>query len=153
MDNSAKIDAVEARKKYIHAWNRLLLDIWHEKIYALKVIDTATLYRSLKILKEEADESVTTVSLAQGFMEYGLWQDFGTGREVPIGNPGDIGRDKVRQRRPWFSPKYFYSSMRIRDFFIDSLAEEFIGITLKNLDADYLRTNSDYYKSKANVFP
>lgn len=153
MDNSAHLDAVEARKKYIHAWNKLLLDIWHEKIYALKVIDTASLYRSLKVLKEEADESVTTVSLEQGFLEYGLWQEFGTGREVPIGNPGDIGRDKKRVRRPWFSPKYFYSSMRIRDFFIDSLAEEFIGITLQNLDSNYIRQHSAYYRAKGNVFP
>lgn len=153
MDRTAHTDAVEARKKYIHAWNKLLLDIWHEKIYALKVIDTSMLYKSLKVLKEQADESVTTVTLAQGFLEYGLWQDFGTGKEVPIGNPGDIGRAKRRVPRPWFSPKYFYSSMRIRDFFIDSLAEEFIGITLRNLDKDYLRRNSQYYQSKSNVFP
>ena len=78
-------------------------------------------------------------------MEYGIWQDLGTGREVPIGNGGDIGREKVRQRRPWFSPKYYASVMNLRDFYAESLGYEFVGL-FANLDSDDLRRQSGYYK-------
>jgi hypothetical protein len=61
-------------------------------------------------------------------LEYGLWQDYGTGRETPRGNSGDIGRDKVRQRRRWFSRKYYASVMNLRDFFAENLGKEYQGI-------------------------
>ncbi len=32
-------------------------------------------------------------------MQYGLCQDYGTGRETPRGNSGDLGWAKKRQRR------------------------------------------------------
>ena len=55
----------------------------------------------------EADTSkVFKVVLFQSFLEYGLCQDYGTGRETPRGNSGDLGRAKRRQRRSWFSRKF-----------------------------------------------
>lgn len=59
------------------------------------------------------------------FLDYGVYQDRGTGRETPRGNPGDIGRAKVRERRPWLSKKFYSSYCRIRDFFADNLGREF----------------------------
>jgi hypothetical protein len=70
------------------------------------------------------------------------------GREVPHGNPGDIGHDKVRQRRRWFSVKYFSSVMNLRDFMAKSLGKEFVGMVCSALDSDNLRYSSAYYKSK-----
>lgn len=94
-----------------------------------------------------ADGRFYDITLSQTFVEYGIWQDLGTGREVPIGNPGDIGREKVRQRRPWFSPKYYASVMNLRDFYAESLGREFVGM-FANLDSDDLRRSSEYYRRK-----
>lgn len=69
------------------------------------------------------------------------------GREVPIGNPGDIGHEKVRERRRWFSAKYYSSVMNLRDFMAESLGDEFVGI-FANLDADEQRNNTEYYRRK-----
>jgi hypothetical protein len=79
------------------------------------------------------------VGLSQTFLEYGLWQDYGTGRETPRGNSGDIGRDKVRQRGRWFSRKYYASVMNIRDFFADNLGKEYQGILSDIFDDKSLR--------------
>jgi hypothetical protein len=57
-----------------------------------------------------------------------LWQDYGTGRETPRGNKGDIGRTKVRQRRPWFSKRYYSSVLNLRDFLGENIGREFQGI-------------------------
>ena len=75
-----------------------------------------------------ADGRFIEIRLSQAFLEYGLWQDYGVGRETPRGNSGDIGRKKVRQRRPWFSKKYFASVMNIKEFYADNLGHEFQGI-------------------------
>ena len=92
--------------------------------------------------------------LSQTFLEYGLWQDFGTGKEIPRGNHGDIGREKGgnrdvdniaggNQRKPkkWFSRKYYASVMNIREFLADNLGNEFVGIVAKSLDDNYRRYN------------
>ena len=138
-------DPIEARKKFVEAWNKTMIDIWQEKIYKYHIIDTGNLYASPKALSIKADGRFYDITLSQVFLEYGIWQDLGTGREVPIGNGGDIGREKVRQRRPWFSPKYYASVMNLRDFYAESLGYEFVGL-FANLDSDDLRRQSGYYK-------
>ena len=123
-----EIEAQEEREKYIKAWNETMLHIWQERITLLEVIDTGRLLASPVALPVRADGRFVEVTLSQEFLEYGLWQDYGVGRETPRGNSGDIGHAKVRQRRPWFSKKYYASVLNLRDFFGDNLGHEFQGI-------------------------
>ena len=112
--------AIDARKKYVMAFNDTMLRIWQEKITMLNVIDTGRLLASPKALPVRADGRFFEVGLSQAFLEYGLWQDYGTGKETPRGNSGDIGRAKRRQRRKWFSTKYYASVMKIKEFLEES---------------------------------
>ena len=123
-----EIEAQEEREKYIKAWNETMLRIWQERITLLEVIDTGKLLASPVAMPVRADGRFIEVTLSQEFLEYGLWQDYGVGRETPRGNSGDIGRAKVRQRRPWFSKRYYASVLNLRDFFGDNLGREFQGI-------------------------
>ena len=120
--------AQDARQKYILAFNATMLQIWKERITLLEVIDTGLLLRSPLSLSVKADGRFFEVTLSQAFLEYGLWQDYGVGRETPRGNSGDIGRRKVRQRRPWFSKKYYASVLNLRDFLGENIGQEFQGI-------------------------
>ena len=128
--------ALQERQKYVAAFNDTMIKIWKERITLLDVIDTKTLLNSPVSLGYKADGKLMDVHLTQAYREYGLWQDYGTGRETPRGNPGDIGRAKVRQRRRWFSIKYYASFMNIKEFYADNLGKEFIGIINEALD-DY----------------
>ena len=128
--------ALKERQKYVAAFNDTMIKIWKERITLLDVIDTKMLLHSPISLGYKADGKLVDVHLSQAFREYGLWQDYGTGRETPRGNPGDIGRAKVRQRRRWFSIKYYASFMNIKEFYADNLGKEFIGIINEALD-DY----------------
>ena len=123
-----EIEAQEEREKYIKAWNETMLRIWQERITLLEVIDTGRLLASPVAMPVRADGRFVEVTLSQEFLEYGLWQDYGVGRETPRGNSGDIGRAKVRQRRPWFSKRYYASVLNLRDFFGENLGREFQGI-------------------------
>lgn len=169
------ISAEEERRRYVTAFNSTMIKIWRERIALLKVIDTGALYRSVLAVGMTADGKVTQVTLSQRFNTYGIFQDYGTGREVPRGhrvsacgarNPGDIsckrvqngacsdyaersrnrceaniGRDKVRQRRKWFSTKYYASVMKyyasvmnLKEFFADNLGRDFTGIVANALN-------------------
>lgn len=144
----AQRDPIAVREKYLIGWNNTMIDIWKERIELLGVVDTGALLRSPIQLPIRADGRFYDVNLSQTFLEYGLWQDLGTGREVPIGNPGDIGRDKVRERRPWFSSKYYSSVLRLRDFMAQSLGHEFQSMLCDMLDSDKARYNTEYYRRK-----
>lgn len=131
----------EEREKFVFAFNRTMITIWCEQITLLNVIDTGRLLRSLKALPVRADGRFIEIGLSQSFFEYGLWQNFGTGKEIPRGNSGDIGRERKRQKKPWFSRKYYASVMNLRDFLADNIAHEFVGIVARSLDDKYVRYN------------
>lgn len=116
------------REKYVMAFNDTMLKIWQEQITLLGVIDTHSLLRSPIALPVRTDGRFFEVGLSQAFLEYGLWQDYGTGRETPRGNSGDLGHEKVRGRRRWFSRKYYASVMNIKEFFADNLGRQYQGI-------------------------
>ena len=129
VNNITEQQAIEARQKFVTAFNDTMIRIWKEKITLLDVIDTGRLLHSVPIvLAMRADGRFFEVTLTQSFLEYGLWQDYGTGRETPRGNPGDIGRAKKRQRRKWFSTKYYASVMNIKEFYEENLGWQFCGI-------------------------
>ena len=129
------------REKYILAFNDTMLKIWREQITLLDVIDTGRLLKSPKSIAVRTDGRFIEATLSQGFLEYGLWQDFGTGKDVPRGNTGDIGREKKRIAKRWFSRKYYASVMNIRDFMAESIGHEFVGIVAKAIDDHYRRYN------------
>ena len=134
MDAITQQQAQQEREKYVLAFNDTMLKIWQEQITLLDVIDTRQLLASPMAFPVRADGRFFEVGLSQAFLEYGLWQDYGTGKETPRGNSGDIGREKKRKRRRWFSKKYYSSVMNIRDFFADNLGREFQGIIADSFD-------------------
>lgn len=139
--NDAEQRAFSEREKFVSAFNETMLKIWKEQMTLLDVIDTGALLASPKSLPIRADGQFIELGLSQSFLEYGLWQNFGTGKETPRGNKGDIGRKKVRQKKPWFSRKYYASVMNLRDFLADNMAKEFVGVVAQSLDDKYLRYN------------
>lgn len=129
----------QERLKYVRAFNSTMLKIWEEKIILLGVIDTGMLLRSLRPDSTAYDSEATWAAFQLSFRTYGLFQNWGTGRDVPRGNPGDIGHTPRRRRRRWFDLKYFASTMNIRDFFADSLGRQFLGIVSDALSDRILR--------------
>ena len=138
-NNITEQQAQKEREKFVTAFNDTMIKIWQEQITLLGVIDTGALLASPKAIAMRADGRFFEVSLSQAFLEYGLWQDYGTGRETPRGNSGDIGITKVRQRRKWFSRKYYASVMNIKEFYEDNIGRSFTGIISNALNKNFGR--------------
>ena len=156
--------ALQECQKFVTAFNDTMLCIWQEQITLLGVIDTGALLASPKALPLRADGRFMEVGLSQAFLEYGLWQDYGTGRETPRGNSGDLGRAKSsrasrtqsqtglnsaetqprtafrkRQRRRWFSRKYYASVMNLKEFYETNIGKSFTGIMSNALNKNFGR--------------
>ena len=156
--------SIEARRKYVTAFNATMVKIWREQIALLGVIDTGALYRSTIGISMTADGKFVDITLAQAFNTYGIFVDYGTGRNTPRGNSGDIscqreqsgarsnsaersrnrceanfGKANGRQRKRWFSRKYFASVMNIQEFYADSLGQEFCRAVSNALNPDLMR--------------
>ena len=138
--------ALQEREKYVSAFNNTMTKIWQEQIVLLGVIDTGQLLESPIGIRCDRDERIVQITLGLSFLEYGLWQNYGTGKEVYRGNPGDIGRDKIRKKRPWFSKKFFASYMNLKEFMADSLGREFLGVISDALDYDSMRRQTAFYR-------
>lgn len=131
--------SIEERRKYVTAFNATMIKIWREQIALLGVIDTGALYRSTVGISMTADGKFINITLEQAFNSYGLFVDYGTGRNTPRGNSGDIGKANGRKRRRWFSRKYFASVMNIQEFYADSLGQEFCRAISNALNPDIMR--------------
>ena len=138
-DNITQQDGVRQRQLFVDAFNDTQVKMWQEQITLLDIIDTRALLGSVAGIRCDHDGKVTMVSLEQSFLEYGLWQEYGTGKEVYRGNPGDIGRDKMRERRPWMGRKLYASVMKLKEMFADSMGREFCGIVADALSDEKMR--------------
>lgn len=134
-------EQIDARRRYVEAFNGTMMRIWREKVRELRIIDTGMLLKSLdtRSASHDSDRSFFNIKLSQVFAEWGLWQNYGVGKEVFRGNNGDIMRDKKRIARVWFSRKYYASVMNLRDFMADSIGREFVGIMSDVFDEHSLR--------------
>ena len=72
---------IDERAKFIGAFNATMIKIWQERIMLLDVYDhdrmsdAPHLVDSIVALRCDYDDKIITVTLSQGFNEYGLWQD------------------------------------------------------------------------------
>ena len=138
-DNRPKATA-EDRIKYQDAWAKMMVSIWREKIERLHVIDT---YRLHQDMNESLTTSGSELSIIQHkFMEYGIYQDVGTGNGYSKGNGGylefldpanDNGR-KHRKPREWFSRAYFASVMVLKEEMAYMYGEEFTGLLVDKIE-------------------
>lgn len=105
---------------YLLAWTSMMITIWQEKLYMLQVNDTFELYNSFEsaVMIHSGGDGA---KIKFAFRNYGMYVNMGVGREIYVGNDGDlidvahynIGRDVYelkRQAKPWFD-KGFYKSM------------------------------------------
>lgn len=139
--NGNNANPEQERAKYVRAFNSTMIKIWREQQTLLGAVDTGALYRSTVSVGMTADGKFTSVTLSQSFRTYGIFVDYGTGRNTPRGNSGDlgVGFTNRRRRKRWFSRKYFASVMNIQEFFADNLGRDCCLAIANALNPDLMR--------------
>lgn len=147
---------IETRRKFVEAWNNTMIKIWVEAIDDYHIVDKGNLLHSPIALDLKPDGRITSIRFEHKFLEYGIWQDYGVGRELEHGNYEHNvdyieSNGRKRERRPWFSVKYYSSIMRLRDFMAQSLGDEFKAMFCEALDDKLRKRNTKYYRDKGLV--
>lgn len=152
----------EDRRKYMDAWEKMMVTIWKEKILRLRVVDTTQLHND--ITGNIASSGSSLSSIQHKFMEYGIYQDCGTGRGYAKDNGGNLDfldstfrkkeyahkqkSGKVtlgepRKPREWFSRAYFASVMVLKEQMAYMYGEEFCGMLVDKIEeANHKRSTS-----------
>jgi len=149
--NGNNANPEQERAKYVRAFNSTMIKIWREQQTLLGTVDTGALYRSTVAVGMTADGKFTSVTLSQSFRTYGIFVDYGTGSNTPRGNSGDLGAGftnrrlstkslgSAKNRKRWFSRKYFASVMNIQEFFADNLGRDCCLAIANALNPDLMR--------------
>lgn len=87
--NSNRASATaEDRKRYQEEWEKMMVTIWREKIMRLHVVDTTQLHNEITGNTLSSTTDLTTIQ--HKFLEYGIYQDCGTGRGYSKSNGGNL---------------------------------------------------------------
>ena len=102
----------------INAWADIVIKIWHDRITVLKVYDKGYLDDSLldEFLRN-AGNDIQKVEFS--FKLYGIFVDMGVGREISMGNSGDLGFSPTRKPKEWYSRKYYGQIMKLREILLE----------------------------------
>lgn len=85
----------------VDAWAKITVERWKAELNRLNVFSTGALYESFshEITGGESPEVVRF-----RFNDYGIYVNFGVGKEFKVGNKGDLGMTPGRQEKRWYSP-------------------------------------------------
>lgn len=149
-NNTRPYATSEDRQKYNDAWAKMMVDIWREKIERLHVIDTYRLHQEITDNVTSSGGDLNTIQ--HKFMEYGIYQDCGTGNGYRKDNGGNLeflderyreSRYKPRKPREWFSRAYFASVMVLKEQMAYMYGEEFCGLLVDKIEeANHKRSTS-----------
>ena len=118
-----------SNQETISAWADITLKIWRAKITELRIHDTGALYSSLlNHFTISAGNDINKVEFT--FKLYGIFVDMGVGREIPLGNSGDLGFNPIRKRKEWYSKIFYREVMKLKEILMEKygkqLAEQII---------------------------
>ena len=138
-NNITELDGIRQRQLFVAGFNDTQVTMWQEQITLLDIIDTGALLNSVAGIRCDHDGKIIMVTLQQSFLEYGLWQEYGVGKDTPRGNPADLGYYRTRLRRPWMGRKLYASVMKLKEMFADSMGRQFCGIVADALSDKKMR--------------
>ncbi len=136
MPQSGVVDINET----ISAWADIVIKIWHEKITELKVYYKGFLAESLlRELLVNAGKDIDKIEFS--FKLYGIFVDMGVGKEIYVGNSGDLGFTPTRKPKEWYSRKYYGQVMKLREILIEryskAISYSLINTMTEPLDQRY----------------
>lgn len=151
------MDRLDDIDKYVDAWTKTQLDIWREKISRLGIVRSGALYNSFDAAVSAASSGKT---ISMRFLQYGVYQALGTGREFYHDNGGDLPflentyreehglntprrvgpawgghmtSGNPRERRDWYSRKLYMSTMAMIEDLARILGENMVHIICEEL--------------------
>lgn len=164
----------EELEEYERGWTDMMVNIWHEQLRQIDAIDSGSLYGSVTGSMAQGINPI----LQHQFNMYGIYIEKGTGYGYVHGNGGDLQfldedyrkenrldvprkrgpkwgggytSGEPRQRRWWFTKKYYYSLHRLNETLQASYGEQGQQLLFRNLEEIFREDGEKmYYDQKHN---
>ena len=95
-------------------WAATVVKMFRGKIIQENAIDTSQLKDTLRmVVKNAAGGSVNRIEFF--YKLYGEFVNQGVGKEVALGNSGDLGFTPNRKAKRWYSPVFFREVMKLHE--------------------------------------
>ena len=116
--------------RFQEQWTRNMTLYWQERMDKLKVNRTFSLRNSLVGVLHPGNPSTIEFK----FLQYGIYVDSGTGREIERGNLGDLGFTPRRKAKEWYYRKYYASRMVLNETMFAFYGQEYNGMLTQAID-------------------
>ncbi|NCD41651.1 MAG: hypothetical protein EOL88_06110 [Bacteroidia bacterium] len=93
---------IENLQKTVTAWAEITEREWKAEINSLNIGVTGDLYESFQNDIITGNNTVRSVRFR--FNDYGIYVNYGVGKEIRRGNTGNLGFTSLRNAKRWFSP-------------------------------------------------
>ena len=117
--------------RYQEQWTQNMTRYWKERMDKLRVNRTFALRGSLEGVLHTGNPS----TIEFRFLQYGIYVDSGTGKEISRGNMGDLGFRPKRKAKEWYYRKYYASRMVLNEEMAKYYGEAYNGMLTEAIDA------------------
>lgn len=125
----------------VHAWAKIVLQIWEDKIMHLGVHNTFSLVNSLYVHVQNAANG--NPELVQFFFNfYGKFADMGVGGGVPL----DQVSYSNRKPKPWYSKVFYSQVMQLSKILAEKYAIKGSLAIVENVNDNALRWEKSHVK-------
>jgi len=143
--------------KEIEDWAIIVIKNWHEKIIALNINYTHSLYNSF-FHHVNTNANGDPIKIEFAFNYYGKFVDMGVGREISKGNSGNLGFTPNRKAKKWYSKEFYRQVMKLKELLAEryaKMANDVIIVNLSSVDEHGNNYNSKTKSgnSKSNTNP
>lgn len=123
--------SAEELRRFEEQWTKNMRLYWQERLDKLRVNRTYSLHDSIVGVLHPGNP--TTIEFK--FLQYGVYVDNGTGREISRGNGGDLGFTPKRKPKEWYYRKYYGSRMVLNEAEFAFYGQAYNGMMVQALDS------------------
>lgn len=114
------------KNDYYHAWAKMMVSIWQDKIATLKIRDTGELFKSFEMeVAMHANGDVDKIVFS--YLYYGRMVDMGVRRGVKMEDSGKKGK-------PWYNKSWYHSIKLLTEKRSEMYGQEFQTIIYETLN-------------------
>lgn len=118
--------ATTNKNDYYHAWAKMMVTIWLDKIATLNIYDTGELFKSFATeIAMQANGDVDKIAFS--YLYYGRMVDMGVRRGIKMEDAGKKGK-------PWYNKSWYHSIKLLTEKRAELYGEEFQAIIFEALN-------------------
>lgn len=123
----------------VDAWADIVTKQWRGAINKLNIHSTGALYESIAydVIGGDYPQFVRF-----SFNYYGIHVNFGHGKEISVGNRGDLGFTPERKPKYWYTPVIYRETAKLSEILANKFGENAAGLIVDRIQSGIIEDNA-----------